>query len=92
MHVHNVDYLLMNNDFWVDIARMIAHEHGDVKFVHYALNLYPAYSNHMIGLFARFLRDFEKPPSYSSRLLFENMGSTPLYEMVLDGKDVCSHS
>ena len=34
----------------------------------------------------------EKPPSYSSRLLFENIGSTPLYEAVLDGKDVCLHS
>ena len=25
-------------------------------------------------------------------ILFENMGSTPLYEAVLDGKDVCLHS
>ena len=30
--------------------------------------------------------------SYCSRLLHENTGSTPLYEAVLDGKDVCMHS
>ena len=71
---------------------MIAHGHGDVKFAHYALDLYPADSNHTIGLFARLLRDLEKPPAYSSGLLFENTGSTPLYEAVLDGKDVCLHS
>src|ERR1700737_4804700 len=71
---------------------MIAHGHGDVKFAHYALDLYPADSNHTIGSFARLLRDLEKPPTYFSGLLFENMGSTPLYEAVLDGKDVCLHS
>jgi hypothetical protein len=41
---------------------------------------------------ARLLLDLEKPPAYSSGLLFENTGSTPLYEAVLDGKDVCLHS
>jgi hypothetical protein len=71
---------------------MIAHGHGDVKFAHYALDLYPADSNHTIGSFARLLRDLEKPPAYSSGLLFENTGSTPLYEAVMDGKDVCLHS
>ena len=43
------------------------------------------------GSFVRFLRDLEKPPSYSSRLLFENTTSTLLCEAVLDGKDVCLH-
>ena len=77
---------------WVYVADMIAHGHGDVKFAHHALDLYPVDSNHMIGLFARLLHDLEKPPAYSSRLLFENTGSTPLYKAVLDGKDVCMHS
>jgi hypothetical protein len=45
---------------------MIAHGHGDVKFAYYALDLYPADSNHTIGSFARLLRDLDKPPSYSS--------------------------
>ena len=71
---------------------MIAHGHGDIKFAHYALNLYLADSNHMIGSFARFSRDLEKTPSCSSRLLFGYTGSTPLYETVSDGKDVCLHS
>ena len=71
---------------------MIAHGHGDVKYAHYALDLYPADSNHTIGSFAKLLRDLEKRPSYTSRLLFENLGSTPLYEAVLDGKYVCMHS
>jgi hypothetical protein len=71
---------------------MIAHGHGDVKYAHYALDLYPADSNHTIGSFARLLRNLEKPSAYSSGLLFEDTGSTPLYEVVLDGKDVCLHS
>ena len=77
---------------WVGIAEMIAHGHDNVKYAHYALDLYLADSNHAIGSFAKFLLDLEKPPSYSSRLLFENSGSTPLYEAVLDGKNVCLHS
>ena len=65
---------------------MTTHGQSDVKFVHYALDLYPAESNHMIRSFARLLRYLEKLPSYFSRVLFENTGSTPLYEAVLDGK------
>ena len=69
---------------------MIAHEHGDIKFAHYALDLYPMDSNHTIGSFARLLRDLEKPLAHSSGALFENTGSTPLYEAVLDEKeDAC---
>jgi hypothetical protein len=71
---------------------MIVHGHDDVKFAHYALDLYLAGSNHTIGSFARFLRDLKKPPSYFSKLLFENTGSTLPYETVLDGKNVCMHS
>ena len=63
----------------------------DTMDVHH-VNLYPADSNHTIGSFAKLLRDLEKLPSYSLRLLFENSGSTPLYEAILDGKDVCLHS
>ena len=70
---------------------MIAHGHGDVKFAHSTFDLYPADSNHTIGSFARLLRDLEKPPSSSSTMLFENTGSKPLYEVVLDRKDVCLH-
>ena len=51
---------------------MIAHKHDDIKFSHYAHNLYPADSNHTIGSFARLLHNLEKLPSYFSRLLSEN--------------------
>ena len=36
----------------VVLVGMIAHGHGDVKFVHYALDLYHADSNHNSGSFA----------------------------------------
>ena len=68
---------------------MIAHGYNDVKFAHYALDLYPTDSNHTIGSFARFLHDLKKLSFYSSRLLFENSSSTPLYKMVLEGKKMC---
>ena len=71
---------------------MIAHGHGNVKFAHYVLDLYPRDSNHMIGSFARFLCNLEKLLAYYSRLLFENTGSTPLHEAVLDGKYIYLHS
>ena len=61
---------------------MIAHGHKDVKFAHYALDLYLADSNHTTWSFAGVLQDLEKPPAYLSRVLFENMGSTPLYDGV----------
>ena len=38
--------------------------------------------------FAKLLCDLEKPLAYFSRLLFENVGLTPLYEAVLDRRDV----
>jgi hypothetical protein len=71
---------------------MIAHGHNDVKFAYYALDLYLAESNHMIGSFARLLRDLEKPPAYYLGFSFENADSTPLYEAVFDRKDVSLHS
>jgi hypothetical protein len=47
---------------------MIAHGHGDVKYAHYALDLYSADSNHRIWSFARFLHDLEKPLAYRSSI------------------------
>ena len=68
---------------------MIARGHNDVKFSHYFVsNRFKPRDT----LFARFLRDSEKPPSYLSRVLFKDMRSTPLHEAVVDGKDVCLHS
>ena len=65
---------------WVVFVGMIAHDHGVVKFAHYALDLYLMDSNHTIGSLAWLLRDLEKPFAYSSRSLFENVELTLLYE------------
>jgi hypothetical protein len=50
----------------ISVTRMIAHGHGDKKYAHYALDLYPADSNCTIGSIARLLRDLERPPKYSN--------------------------
>ena len=49
---------------------MIAHGYGDVKYVHYGLDFYPGDANHIVGSFAKLLRNFEKPAVYSSRVIF----------------------
>jgi hypothetical protein len=76
----------------VVLVGMIARGHGDVKFAHYALDLYMKNSNHIIRSFARFLRDLKKLHAYSLKLTFENLGSTPLYEAALDRKGKCLNS
>lgn len=77
---------------WVVFVGFIVHGHGDIQFAHYALDLYLADSNHIIESFVKLLRNLKKPPPHSSRLLFENVGSTPLYELLLEGKDVWLNS
>ena len=34
---------------------MIAHGHGDVRYAHYELDIYPMNPNHTIGLIAKLL-------------------------------------
>lgn len=53
---------------------------------------YPSDANHIVGSFAKLLRDLEKPPVHSSRALFGGLGMTPLYEAVFEGKKVCMSS
>jgi hypothetical protein len=62
----------------VSITGMIAHGHGDVRYAHYGLDIYPTDSNHTIGSFAQLLRDLESPPKCSSRELFAGGRSSPL--------------
>ncbi len=71
---------------------MIAHGHVDMKYAHYGLDFYPGDANHTVGSFAKLLRDLENPPTSSSRALFVGCGTTPLYEAVLEGKEVCLSS
>jgi hypothetical protein len=80
-----------NAFMWLSIAvtDMIAHGHGDVKFAHFSLHLYPDDSNHTVNSVAKLLRDLEKPPASLSGVLFKNSRSTPLFEAILKRKEDC---
>ena len=67
---------------------MIAHGHVDMKYAHYCLDFYHGNANHTIGTFAKFLRNFERPPTSSSCVLIVGCGTTQIYE----GKEVCLSS
>jgi hypothetical protein len=77
----------------VAITGMIAHGHGDVRYAHYGVGIFPTDSNHTIGSIAKLLRDLEGPPKNSSRMLFsvEDKQST-LTEALLDGSSICLDS
>ena len=53
--------------FPVAVTEMIVHGHGDVRYVHYSLDIYPSDSNHIVGPIAKLLRDLESPPIYSTQ-------------------------
>ena len=63
----------------VSMIGMIAHGHGDVRYVHYRLDIFPHDSNYTIGSMAKLLHDLEEPPKSSSRQLFVRGGSTALF-------------
>jgi hypothetical protein len=77
----------------IAVTGMIAHGHGDVRYAHYGLDIFPTDSNHTIGSIAKLLRDLEQEPKNSSRTLFssEETQST-LTKAVLDGSDICLDS
>jgi hypothetical protein len=62
----------------VAVIGTIAHGHGDVRYAHYGLDIYPNDSNHTVGSVAKLLRDLESPLLYSSRWLFVGASSSPL--------------
>ena len=69
---------------------MLAHGHGDVRYAHYGLDIYPHDVNYTDASFAKLLRDLEQPPKASSRELFEGSRRTALFCAVLHGaKDAC---
>ena len=51
------------------ITGMIAHDHGDIRYAHYGLDIFLSDSNHIAGSIAKLLRDPELP-KHSSRELF----------------------
>ena len=76
----------------LSVTHMIAHGHGDVRFAHYGLDLFPHDSNYTIGSIAKLLRDLELPPKSSSRELFVGSRSTNLFKAVLKGAEMCKAS
>ncbi len=76
----------------IAVTGMIAHGHGDIKYAHYGLDIFPGDSNHTVGSIAKLLRDLESPPKYSSRELFTKGRSSPLFDALLEGSEVCEAS
>ena len=73
----------------VAVTGMLTHGHGDKRYAHYSLDVFPCDSNFTIGSFAKLLRDLEGVPATSSRELFHGSGSTPLYRALLRGSEMC---
>ena len=73
----------------LSVTGMMARGHGDERYAHYALDMYHGYCNHIVGSFARLLRDLEESSMSSSRRLFHGIGRSPLYRVVLHGSDIC---
>jgi hypothetical protein len=76
----------------ITVTRMIAHGHGNVRYAHYGLDIYPSDSNHTVGSIAKLLWDLESPPMYSTLQLFARGGSSPLFQALLTGVDMCEGS
>ena len=76
----------------ISVTGMIAHGHGDVRYAHYGLDIFPHDSNYIIGLMAKLLRDLEGPPKSSSRELFVGLGSTALFRGIIKGAEMCEAS
>ena len=73
----------------LSITGMLAHGCGDVKYAHYGLDLYPYDANYTIGSFAKVLQDLELLQKLSTRALFQNSLTTPLYEALLHEAKAC---
>ena len=77
----------------VAVTGMIAHGHGDIRYAHYGLNIFPTDSNHTIGSIARLLRHLEEEPKNVSHKLFEASGTqSKLTKAVLQGSEICLDS
>ena len=76
----------------VFVNGMLAHGHGNVRYAHYGLDLHPHDANYIVGSIAKLLKDLELAPKSSIRELFVNSLSSPLYEALLCGVEVCKSS
>jgi hypothetical protein len=76
----------------VSVTGMIAHGHGDIRYAHYGLDLYPANSNHIVGSLAKVLRDLEDVLKFVSRQVFLDTHASPLFDALLEGERMCNSS
>ena len=77
----------------VAVTGMIAHGHGDIRYAHYGLNIFPTDSNHTIGSIARLLHHLEEEPKNVLHKLFEASGTqSKLTKAVLQGSEICLDS
>ena len=76
----------------MSVIGMIAHGHGDVRYAHYSLDIFPHDSNYTIGSMAKLLCDLEKPPKSSSHELFVGFDSTALFCSILKDVEMCKAS
>ena len=74
------------------VTRMIAHGHGNVRYAHYNLDIHLSDSNCTIGSIAKLLWNLESPLVYSTRQLFARGGSSPLFQALLIGANMCKGS
>jgi hypothetical protein len=76
----------------ISMTGMIAHGHGDIRYAHYGLDLYPADSNHTVDSIAKVLRDLEDVLKFVSRQIFPDIHASPLFEALLEGGNVYNSS
>ena len=73
----------------ISVVGMYAHGHGDARYAHYIVEVYPNNSKITIGSLAKLLCDLEELPRTYTRALSRENGSNPLYEAKLLGKEIC---
>jgi len=56
----------------VAVTGVIAYGHGDVRYAHYGLDIFPTDSNHTVGSIAKLLHDLKGEPKNSSCTLFSD--------------------
>ena len=86
---HKVKYLDGLTKLSIAMTGILAHGHVDQCYAHYGLALYSHDANYMVGSLAKVLRDLVAPPKSSSRELFPESNSHPLYLALLRGAEMC---
>jgi len=78
--------------FLIVVTSMITRGHGDIRYVHYRLDIFPSNLNHFFGSIARLLKDLESLSKQSTHELFPSTTSFPLINALLKGSEICVDS